>query len=196
MAMTCDPEKNRTHPKALGGLSTLPLVSKFGSASVVRSGRRSGTGGGGRVARRCLMEGGLRSPGPLPGSTSSVARNGGELVGDGNPICGFCPRDGGGGGGRLRMEELWSGVDGSGEGARDSGCSSKYGVGEGRRLPDNRGPSNTPVSLARGDPLGNFAGDSLAFCSNKFLRSFTAGVALASMSCERGDMRERGTGDW
>jgi hypothetical protein len=161
--------------------------------STVRSKRRSGTGGGGRAARRCLMEGGLRFSGVL--LCSMVARSRGELEGDGDPRCGFCPRDGGGGGGRLRKEPL-SELDSSGGEARGSVWSSRNGVGEGRRLTGVRGPSNRLVSPMRGDLLGNGAGASLAFCSNMFRRSFTAGVTLTSTSCERGDIQKGGVGDW
>lgn len=128
------------------------------------------------------MGGGLRFSGAL--TSSSVGRSRGECEGDGDPICGFCPRDGGGGGGRLR-KELWSGWEGSDEGARKSVWSSKN-VGEGRRLVGGREPSNRLVSPVREEPLGGFAfaGDSLAFCSNMFLRSFTAGVTLTWTSCE------------
>ena len=137
------------------------------------------------------MGGGLRFSGAL--TSSSVARSEGEWEGDGDPNCGFCPRDGGGGGGRLR-KELWSVREGSGGGARESVWSSKN-VGDGRRLVGGREPSNRLVSPVREDPLGNFAGDSLAFCSNMFLRSFTAGVTLTSTSCESADIEKRGAGN-
>jgi hypothetical protein len=87
-------------------------------------------GGGGRVARRCLREEdglGLWFSGALPGS--GVGRSRGEIDGDGDPGCGFCPRDGGGGGGRLRRE-LWSGGDLTGI---NGSVGSSNGVGEGRR---------------------------------------------------------------
>lgn len=76
------------------------------------------------------MGGGLRFSGALTGS--GVGRSRGEWEGDGDPNCGFCPLDGGGGGGRLR-NELWSEWESSGGGARESVWSSKN-VGEGRRL--------------------------------------------------------------
>jgi len=134
------------------------------------------------------MEGGLRFSSAL--LCTWVARSRGELEGDGDPSCCLCPRDGGGGGGRLRKEPL-SEVDGSGGGARKSVWSSSNGVGEGRRLVGVGEPSNKLVSPMRGDLLENGAGVSLAFCSNKFLRSFTAGVTLT----ERADIPKRGGGN-
>jgi hypothetical protein len=139
------------------------------------------------------MEGGLWFSGVL--FCSRVARSRGELEGDGDPSCGFCPRDGGGGGGRLRKEPL-SEVDGSEGGTRESVWSSSNGVGERRRLMGVGEPSNILVSPMRGDLLGSDAGVSLAFCSNMFLRSFTAGVTLTSTSCERADIPTRGASDW
>ena len=86
----------------VGSLLYFPL--EFCSTPLVRSRRRSGTGGGSLVARRCLVGGGgLLLSGALFGSR--VARSRGEVEGDGDPICCFGPRDGGGGGGgRLRIE--------------------------------------------------------------------------------------------
>ncbi len=100
---------------------------------------------------------------------------------DGDASCGFCARDGGGGGGRLRRE-LWSGGDGL-IGTEDS-VGSSNGVGEGRRPGDCLGLSKALLLPAREEPLGT-GGDSLAFCSKRLLRSFTANVSLASTSCER-----------
>lgn len=84
--------------------SLLWLPLEFRSTSLVQSRRRSGTGGGSLVARRCLVEGGgLLLSGAL--FSSRVARSRGEVEGDGDPICCFGSRDGGGGGGgRLRRE--------------------------------------------------------------------------------------------
>lgn len=86
-------------------------------------------GGGGRVARRCLTEeDGLWFSGVFPGS--GVGRSRGDIDGEGDPGCGFGPRDGGGGGGRLRRE-LWSRGDGL-TGINGS-VGSSNSAGEGRR---------------------------------------------------------------
>lgn len=97
-------ENHSTHLRLARVESLLWLPLEFRSTSLVRSRRRSGTGGGSLVARRCLVEGGgLLLSGALFGSR--VARSRGEVEGDGDPICLFGPRDGGGGGGgRLRRE--------------------------------------------------------------------------------------------
>jgi hypothetical protein len=104
MASNGDPGKHSTHLRPARVESLLYLPLEFCSTSLVRSRRRSGTGGGSLVARRCLVEGGgLLLSGAVFGSR--VARSRGEVEGDGDPNCCFGPRDGGGGGGgRLRTE--------------------------------------------------------------------------------------------
>jgi hypothetical protein len=130
------------------------------------------------------MEDGLQSSAILP--FSGVAWSKGEVEEGDDPICCFGPRDGGGGGGRLRKEP-WSGADG----LRCVGDSVKSsdGVGEKRRPGDCLGLSKGLRSPGRSDAL-RFGGYALAFCSNKLLRSFTAGVTLVSMSisCELADI--------
>src|SRR5216684_431486 len=98
-------ENDSTHLTVFGVASTSFLPSEFRSTLLVRSRRRSGTGGGSLAARRCLVDGvGLLLSGGLFGSR--VARSRGDVEGDGELICCFGPRDGGGGGGgRLRGPE-------------------------------------------------------------------------------------------
>jgi hypothetical protein len=153
----------------------VPSASTLASVTSVWSKRRSGTGGGFRAARRCLIDDGLRFSATLSG----VAWSKGGVEEDGDSICCFGPRDGGGGGGRLR-NELWSG----GGDLRSTG--SFDGVGEERRPGDCLGLSKGLLSPGRRDAVG-FGGNVFAFCSNKLLRSFTAGVMPVSMSisCER-----------
>ena len=69
---------------------------------------------------------------------------------------------------------------------RESDGRSNNGVGEDRRLSEGR----ELVSPGRREGLG-FAGVAcLAFCSNKLLRSFTAGVTLTWLSSDWADIRK------
>jgi hypothetical protein len=175
-------KNDRTHPWLLDGSSAVPSASVLASITSVWSKGRSGTGGGFRAARRCLIDDGLRFSATLP--LSEVAWSKGGVEEDGDPLCCFGPRDGGGGGGRLR-KELWSG------GGDLCGIGTFDGVGEVRRPGDCLGLSKGLLSPVRRDASG-FGGNVFAFCSNKLLRSFTAGVIPVSMSitCERGERED------
>jgi hypothetical protein len=127
-----------------------------------------------------LIDDVLRFSATLP--LSGVAWSKGGVEEDGDTICCFGPRDGGGGGGGRLRKEPWSG------GGELRGTGSFDGVGEERRPGDCLGLSKGLLSPGRRD-ASVFGGNVFAFCSNKLLRSFTAGVmpVSISISCERGE---------